>query len=542
MAQALRHEAILDAYWTKDPFTTVRKLDMPITFNSGGRPNRSPTKLTSGGIASVNSSYVFCDDEEEADYWTCRDMIEYLLAWHSPRKPNGTIGIPFICDNPTIIPVTEVREIPTEGARVMDVIEEILDRRVALSASIKYDAANNRNILHLHSTSDIVIQGVPANVEPISLVCWSDPATSISTSQVATNRIHQIIARGDARITIRDALTEKGWETADETKYVAGASGDAGYGPSTWEKMEQNEKAREEEPVRNVFRRLKISKDITFLDDTTPTRQNYTPYRGRLGIKGELPLDPTDDYDPVTPKTRRLSKERKPNLAYVELTYMPSGRTAAYQHLQQAVLCEVIYDPDGLFIDVNVLGAPQHRLSTTGSLLQIDAVFDNAIDLTDVKFTLPFTDGRRATGVFPASPTDRDQTRRMVLDFPGNELIEIIEDTVIGLNIPALGVKESPGGFVIDSRPELVKLAERAAAWFTVPRTIVSVKSHRLTSLLNIGQIITDIDSGTAMAETPKSVIGRIEYDLPRVFDANAPAATMTITTFLPHVTFEAFS
>lgn len=547
MAQALRNELILDAYWTNDPFTAVRKLESPIAFNAGGIPNRSPTKLTSGTFASVNSSYVFCDSPADAEFWRSKDMIEYLLAWHSPRKPNGTIGIPFSCDNLSVIPDSEVREITTEGARVMDLIEEILDRRVALTSSIRYNSGANANVLHLHSTTDVSVQGVPANTDLVDLVVWSDPATNLSSSQVASNLIHQVIARGAPRVTIRDTMTLEGWSSADEDAYLEGASLDPDYGPEVFEKLEQNEKVREEEPIRNVFRRLVLDPAMTFLDDTSPTRQAYTPFLGTVGILPHLPIDPAEEYATVTSKLRRAFSDRKPNLAYIQLTYMPNGvavndRDPIYQYLQQAFLCEIEYDPEGRWIDVNAIGNYQHQFSKTTGLLDIDTVFPNAIDLEDVKWTLALTDGRRATGVFPASPTDRDQTRRITLDFPSHELVEIMPSTVIGLAVAALDTITTPGGFVIDSRPELSKLAERAANWFSVPRSIISVQSQRITSAIAIGQLIATVDSGTTMAESPKSVVSRVAYTLPRVFNSSAPAASMSFSTFLPQLTTEAFS
>lgn len=552
MSQALHHEPILDAYWTPetptDPFTSVAKLEAPLTFNDGGLPNRSPTKLTSGIYQSVNSSYVFCDDPSTAPHWTSRDMIEYLLAWHSPRKPSGAIGIPFECPDASFIPSTEIREIPLQGTRVMDVIDEILDRRVALSATVGYDSGTNKNQLRLHSTTDVSVQGIPANANQIDLVLWSDPATKLTSTAQATNLIHQVLARGERRIVISDAKTAKGWETADEAKYKAGASGDPDYGPTDWEKNEQTDLVRQQSPIREVYRRLVIKKDLRFLGDVpSETRPDYFPFRKFIGIEKELPIDPNADFATVVPKLRREYKDSKENMAYIKLEYFPdgsstTGRAPAYQFVEQAKEVSVIYDPEGASIDVDMIGQFQHYLTKDTDFLDIDVVFPDAIEILDIKFTLAFTDGRLATAPFPANPTDRDQTRRIVLDFPGYDLIEIMPDTVVGLKVKKLEVKKSDGGFVVDSRPELAKLAERAAAWFCVPRSIISVQSGRITAAIAIGQLVKTVDAGTVMAEQPKSVITSIRYDLPRVFDQTAPPPSMSFHNSITQLSIEEFS
>lgn len=550
MAQALRHEPLLTSYYCSAADNNkVLKLDSPIAFNADGRKNRSAAKKTSTDHPSVNSSYVFSDDEETAEYWRTRDMIEYLLAWHSPRKPNGQIGIPFVCPDLAIIPDTEIRTIPTEGARLADVIYELIDRRVTLGCYITYDAANNRNLLQLCSTSDVSVQGVPANSQTIDLVAWRDPATKVSVTKQATNLIHQVVARGNPRITIADIKTKKAWSPDDETAYFEGASTEPGYSSKPYEKIEQNKKIREKMPLRNVFRRLLIDKAQKLMtDDEEPVE--FNPYRPLLGILSETPLDPEEDYESVTTKDRIESGDRRKNLAYVELKYnlsvlgnLNNDRTPAYQELSHYTPVVVNYDPEAKFIDVNARGNPQHKFSTTVQpTLDVDTKFDDTTNLTDLRFTLPLTDGRYAQGLFPSTVSDRDQVRRIVVDFPGYDLVEILEETVVGLKNAGVEVFESEGGFAVDGRPELRKLAERAAKWFCQPRSVVRVSTPRITTTISLGKMLATIDAETAMEEQPKSIITQITIQLPRSFDSDAPEPWLEFSTAVTQLSAESFS
>ena len=226
----LARHVIHNARWNQggNTYTT----DAPPDFNANGKPNRTANP--------VAGSYEFSADESTAQFWTSRDIIEYLLKWQTPADAAGNVAVPFklgningltqaVWDRPTITHANQT---------TLDVINQIVNRRNVLLAYWGVDDATAEVKLHTNTTTaaNIAISlpaapAIPANNRQHTIKTAGDHQTKLAVKSSSLQKYDQVICRGAKRryIGTFNAADQLSYPNPLKSTYDTGASGDAAY-------------------------------------------------------------------------------------------------------------------------------------------------------------------------------------------------------------------------------------------------------------------------------------------------------------------------
>jgi hypothetical protein len=100
----------------------------------------------------------------------------------------------------------------------------------------------------------------------------------------------------------------------------------------------------------------------------------------------------------------------------------------------------------------------------------------------------------------------------------------MVPGTVIGIAWDKTETKCTAGGYVRDDTTALQNLARLLASYHTSPRRSMTISSHRITGLANIGDM-----AATANGATIGAIISRIQIDAPLGENGRFTDVTQTI-------------
>lgn len=312
LSQVLGLERFRESYWWDAGASVARTSGSAIAFNANGKPNRTPSKPT--------TSHLFSSDPLFADFWSSRDIAEYILDYHMPKDDSGTLKIEWFLENLEFLPDWDRPTIETDRATVLQILNQVIDRRYFLSAFDSYeddgtDQTAKINVVSL--ATSIVDLGssrtIPAATTQNDIVLWNDPATSASVQTSASGMYHQIIARGAKRtatvsLDVGTGLY-KSWDTDDVTAYNEAASEDAAYAAwGSYQRDRANEIARQQPVLGHVYRLLELrhtddftvnltglGNDPIFQDDALTPARHYAFFNS-IEIQPMLPFYHGVDY------------------------------------------------------------------------------------------------------------------------------------------------------------------------------------------------------------------------------------------------------
>ena len=131
---------------TKDDDTTVYKSGPAglATFNKDGRGNRHKTigpAPENAFVFGINASSFFGSWEELKD-WNSSQIIEHLLAWHTPRDEADSVKvvINYTSDN---VATWDQPVLPTEQSTTYSLISQLIDRRRLLVWWLAYNSEDD---------------------------------------------------------------------------------------------------------------------------------------------------------------------------------------------------------------------------------------------------------------------------------------------------------------------------------------------------------------------------------------------------------------
>lgn len=251
---------------------TVEFSDRLLTFNDGGKPNRSKFKF--------DGTYVFGDDPDLMEYWSTENIVEYLLKWHTPKDPfaDGLTLISFQLPDDHLLPKTDRPVIEQLQLRTYDVLDRLVNRRRLLLWWLEVATDPARVLFKTASMLDTKLEfdvpgvaDMPAAKEVRNLKFDLDQLTSATLKESTLQRVNRVIVRGARRRSIgsfsnADGNLVPGWDSADETAYTNAASGESGYG-TTWgtkKKQDRNHEVRNDARLRQVFSTFIIPKEWDF--------------------------------------------------------------------------------------------------------------------------------------------------------------------------------------------------------------------------------------------------------------------------------------
>lgn len=536
MSQCLSYQTMLSSYWWDG--ADKRESGSAIPFNMDGKPNRTAT------VPSGEASHLF-SAEADAAYWSSKDIAEYLIAQHAPKNAAGSTAIQFELLNSYLLPSWDAPDIQPDRMNVWEILEQIIDRRYFLAASVGYSLVGNKNQITIHSLSPTNVslpnsQTFYASNNFLTISCVTDQATSAIVRSTATSIWHKVRARGSKRTSTAtigvDPDTgglEPAWDSADVTAFNEAASGEAGYSSETLEDQRaMNAAARREGKLADVFSKLVIPEDFDWKASEidifqTDDGEKHYAFPGLVKIASGTLFFPNEDYSGTNIADGDESSSDGKMLHFND----PQGYIV--------IISEYPWDPTGIFplskrinLDKRFtiqledkalrIVSNEDAVLTGGSeyvALAADPVPDEIYDLKTVEATVTFYDDRFAEGVATsASASSADQVREIALDvggIGGYHRDWVLEDTIVGLDKNLAPKRVSEGAFLGDDKGKLEAYAAMLGLWYLVPRNILTIQSSRPTSKAFVGQLCTTLNAGTAQATTINTVVTSISLALP---------------------------
>lgn len=561
---------------------TATEVGRSLAFNARGRPNRS--------VAAVGGAFLFETDLTTAQWWSTRDIVEYLLRRAVPRDAAGTIKIPISASG-LGLPNWDRPEFHQEGASLLAVLQQLVNRTTMLNWRLVVSESTAPAVVNLEVFSlaaapiTLPLTGapqIPAAANQVNLEFDGDPLTSVTVKLSSVAKCHQVRVRG-ARMravgsfAFTDGTLAAGWDPTAETTYELGASQVTGY----------NALDDEEKRTRDATARSNPTLEEVFSFFTVPAAWNKTVKDGAGGaanplfvdaagvavpvflgdtfVEPTLPLYQGLDYSggaigagtvSVAAFTTAINLEEMPPLVvfqrptdatkWVAADKLGLGGlvpTSYEDEDNNRFSCSVSVPHESHGVLVRVTGEPQHAIARTDfSRLAVDKEI-GGVDYRNAILTWSMG-WHWAEGVYPAAaavnPTT-DAVRVLVLDAGDRYRADYVAPgTVVGVDDDGTLLRSTGGWIPLagtgDDLHKLEALAQTAFAWFGADHYVLGLDTHRPLdpALLDIGTLIADIGdqrTTTGHRATINSVISQIRLAWPEADGPTPPPPLWQITT-----------
>ena len=498
--------------------------DVGLTFNKDGRGNRSPDK--------VNGYYHFYSDDSAANFWSSRDIIEYLFrSPHGvPRNASGQQEIPFII-NPSylrFIPDWDTPEVETHLVTLTQILNALINRRRFLTWWLDSLGANVSVKVATFTDTAIVLDGkrnrlVNPNFDQIKLDIRNEPQMVVMQED-RTHRADQVIAYGARRrhvCTLRFNLEmAPGWDSQQETAYESGMTTDPSYPSSTEVEERQRfvKNARRKEEHRSVYSRFVLDRTYKFLEDVGDP-DGYQMFFDNLMIEPRLPLITDADFGGNAVDSGNVVQhgdgpwpEREP-LVYIEKPLDPSkyvrvedmAATADNEVVNEEEVtdfsCSVRVPKDGKNIILRVNGAPQHAIAfgTFSPISGVDEEVFGEWDWRSINATVSLRDERYCQQTYPPDEqTNRNSVKRLIRIAAGSQYRQdyIAGGTTVDLDDEGTEIRVNDrGGYIRDDSEKLLGVAKLAYQWYGRDRVVLRLTGtyDSPCNQLRIGQYVKSI-------------------------------------------------
>lgn len=573
LLRALQHRYIDTTVYVDpaDDEKAARSGGTGTTFNEGDRGNRSKSKLQLDGEGPA--AYVFALPRDlEATWWSTRDIVEHLLAFHLPTPTSIAEdgGVPWSIPDLSALPSWDRPVIDTDLRDVAGILDELLQPSRLLGYSIGCHVTGSNppvvNSITIEPFTSLTqplylpAGGLPANPNRLEIAAEFDPLTQITADADATGVVDQVIVQGPREIGVGtfaasgpDAAWEKGWSPADEAAYAKGASDAA-----DWDAIDQDEKRRRNDQLRtrsdglhklaDVFSLFTMRKDWNWSTDGNSILmpQDGQPYRpcplSVEFIADELPLYVGVDYSGDPAKVdESFGTDRMPPAWFYTLPGAPDTLLPMFRrsHETSKSAREIPFRnftvtpsfDDGPAVRLRVAGAPQHAIAGK-DFVGNDADVDQFTVFGDYppdtwRVVIGVRGDRRPRYAIPSadSVARLDVVRRKVITLEGTALtaVYIAKDTVLGFKPDGTPIKSS-GGLLRNPEPILRSLCQLFYQQLGQPRYTASLTTARRLAPLRVGAMIASIDTERHAINAP---ILSVTINAPLAEDG-APAARTT--------------
>jgi hypothetical protein len=534
----LTEHEILDARFVYPGETIIRQTRVPLTFNENGRGNRSPSK--------VSGTYVFDPSTETAEFWSTRDIVEYLLRWGTPVNRNDKREITFDIETADLdrLPAWDKPELRTDRQTTGSLLQRLIDRRRML---LWYLEVADAIMLRVKSFAKEKIpvdlpdaDPIPEASEKRNLIFERDPLTSASIKTATVEKVDQTIVvgspiRGVGTFSIADGTLEEGWPDSLFLPYSSGALFDTTYPSMNRRDRERRNAEERARPLyEHIFTRfvlpadwngqVKDGEDPAGSHDLWPEASLFRSFSPSIMFESSLPLAAGVEYAEDAIKNGDVSAaERRENeldpLVFLQRsddkwrTASALGTTGAIEELDEdapnelQLSCHVFTRERALH--VKPTNFPPHILASDGEFTPLDE--DTVVPAFDVttkmKATLSLA-GERVRGQWPKkAPASVAYVRYKMIDAgDAHQLVVVAPGTVVGIDKDG-DLQRSTGGHLppedSDEYPvkQLTAIARIAHGWYGEKHQVLTVQSQRIKSQDEIerGDLITDVaeeDSG----------------------------------------------
>lgn len=579
----------LSESWVDNGNAAPLVVQLPVTFNKGGKPNRNDRRLDPAAFAYVFEGQSLNPGgtlRPTAQWWSTYHIVDYLLHWATPKESFRTrlARIPFELTTASalLLPTLDRPEIDQEGQTVLSLLQRLIDRRRLRGFYLSVDetrdphrvqlqvaAWNNSSINTGISGADILLPNTSTKALKYDL----NQATTANLRTSLVQRYDRVLVRGARRTStaswvVDTGYLEAGWTSTEETAYENAASGVTGY--SGWDDLKQQQRnaevrsSSELSPVYSWFKLPDTWAGLTVSVSGTTTYPVFLNYDGtarepqyihEVVWESFLPLYERVDYSGTKISTDAVADPpvdvyRRPAVFFKVPT---DARWVAGDAV--ASLAEASADPDGdgrnfrwsavvytqpetRTLEVRVAGEQQHVIAQTDfTPLTEDRElgdFDYKSKLMVVTATL--RDNRYAEGKYPAdgaTDTSLIDAQYGFVIYAGDDYRKdyVVPGTVVDVDTDGTLIT-SDGGYVRDDTGKLSALARIAYEWWHQERVILSLATSQLTSAIRVGDFIETIgEPAGGHYQTVNTVVTEIGIRWPRLEGNQLDSPTLTLVT-----------
>lgn len=544
-------QTIAETSWVLKSDETEVEILRGLTFNGenpfGNYGNRSSAR---GSL----DAYLFTDELDNADFWTTKDIVEYLIAYHPPQSIDGNKYIVWkLTDNAKMmLPDWDRPVVETDGRSVFSIIASLCDMRRMLSFKVSVNDSNEveLDVFSFNADALTLPSGATHPANPDTVVLDFDRAVDIQqaflrdSSSHTVEQVRAVGARKRAIFTISalDETLVSDWKTEDKTDYDAGPSGISALDQDVQEWRIAN--YRSADNLERVYSWFRLptdwdgnvgdgvaggEKNKAFPDDDDYGEELY--YIPRLRFSRSLPREFFDVAPDESPNAefRPIVLMRDPDLDEETDRYLNVEHFARAAEMERAggeggggrmwgISVQVQPDAPGLILRVS--GAPQHVIA--------DGTFSPIATVTEIAPEVDWRDNLLATvmmdldsRVMAKYPPDDEvgadphDVAKVVVVNLGNaaRLDYVAPGTVSGHDDGELQTHDSAGDYLRDDREWLRDIAKFVYEWYGVERQAFNFAFRQLSSVLSVGQLITTIGAAETEEEV-NSVVTGIEWNL----------------------------
>jgi hypothetical protein len=555
---------------------SVRRGNVDTVFNRKRQGNRS--LVTATNAVTGLESYVFSGRQDESAYWTTRDIVQYLLAWHVPLSSTGVAAIAIgVVNLANVYALDLTPELNTAGRSVRDLLNALLHGNNLLTWYLRYTAP--ANIMTGTWIIDVVIVSLapaaitlpsgatqPGAATIINLEVDADVMTATSLTDIGLEVADQIRVRGgrksyiftgymcDTTATAPEASTKflvSDWSDSDQGAYISAAVTEQGYADLTLdEKKQANGFEREKYPSVFADYRVNWRWDCVSHDDEhvfgTFEDEPVKVVPQELRLLPDVPLFVGVNYSgepPFNESYQRLARfPYQPIKLWsyaVREQRLYDARGLAAKNAQNAVegdtpFPEISISTDGDKISFVVRNAEQHtinNLASQGLLENRQSLHTRKIAAAQSLITVAVSVDSWCEGIYPVSPQAYRDVLRVHTLYAGDayQHVTLTPGTILGVRHDGAPVT-AEGGIVRDDSGALRDLARIVYEWMATPRKNLAVRSARIDGRWVIGALIgtTKEHVSTVSVNSP---IARIQVQSPRAINSEPISPQMIVST-----------
>lgn len=466
-------------------------IERPLIFNRGGAPNRSQKK--------GQKSYVFSGevDPADAEYWSTRQIVDYLIAYQAPRDGQGQAKLPFDSRAAAPLPDWDRPEVDPRNLSLRELLNTLISRQRLYGWKLKVPASEAtinltaftflENQLALDQQQTAVI---PQNLIQVNIAFDRDAAARATGGQYSVDRYDQILVRGARRRSvfsihyevggIKSHTLAAGWNPFAQTFYNDAAINEPNYPAATWPALRQraNAEYRSRPELQEVYARFQLPdnwdgkvpgitglgfKFPVFPDDRN-SGQSAPINQRELKLLATVPFLSGKDYSQAHNGTITTSGSapheelpltvwlRRPDLASLNLgvAMFASERWSRIEEGAAFAEHEMLHEgdlehrwsasvrvvPQSRALRIRVHGQPQHILASADwSPADSSDTLQGPFNWrTDLIATVACEDDRYCESSWPKTVAGLDAVRRLVIDAgDGFRLDWAVRGTVWGL-------------------------------------------------------------------------------------------------------------
>lgn len=464
----------------------------------------------------------------------------------------------------------------------LNTVEVAFDTFTATAISLTDASGSEVGTIPANSAQDTII----CSADPSASVSLSIDGAAIVDQVIATGARRQVVCS----LSKVDDTWDRKWNDTDRDAYIDAARDAADYPPETEprERQDRDRQARAAEDLRHVFAhfgpglmwtqtagdglgsvdsedRVPLARE----DQDDDESDQFLLFRPALEFLQALPLQTGYAYDgskianaiaeenPGEHRAEETSDQHEPlpTLVFARTVYKTNDEVDQWDSLDRWVLADQVArtsdleQPDfatarrwslatrplpvDLAMECRVQGEAQHVIAAVEMGSDVDYLFGSLAWSVDLIVTVAIEDLRDTEVRYPADEdlvTYGELVRRLRIEAPQYRWVEVLPETVVGVDPTTQQLLHSDGGMVVDQREQLRLLAQRTYAWHRQPRYALSLFTVWIDGAFGIGHLITQITDATGTYSV-NSVITEITLEFPVAQSAQTPRPSMTIAT-----------